>query len=121
MLTERYNYIFGLQKAFFEEPACRELRQEISELHRELSAKYDRDNQKKLLKLVDKLAELRDQVSISAFASGIRLALGIVAELGIEEPYDFEAEEVREAVLYEKKRKDDSDANIGRGTKQGPL
>ena len=50
---------------------------------------------RKLLKLVDLEAELRDEVPLASFVAGFRLAWGIIAELNIEPPYSFAEEEER--------------------------
>ncbi len=58
-----YEYMRGLQRQFFKEPDFPELRQELNELHQELKADRTRDERRKLLKLVDLEAELRDEIS----------------------------------------------------------
>ena len=87
-----YEYMRGLQRQFFKEPDFPELRQELNELHRELTEARPKDERRKLLKLV---AELRDEISLASFAAGFRLAWGIIGELNIEPPYSFAEEEER--------------------------
>ena len=90
-----YEYMRGLHQQFFKEPEFPELRQELNELHRELTEDRPKDERRKLLKLVDLEAELRDEISLASFAAGFRLAWGIIGELSIEPPYSFAEEEER--------------------------
>ena len=78
-----YEYMRGLQRQFFKEPDFPELRQELNELHQELAEDSPKDERRKLLKLVDLEAELRDEISLASFAAGFRLAWGIIGELNI--------------------------------------
>ena len=88
-----YEYMRGLHRQFFKEPDFPELRQELNELHREMTEDRPKDERRKLLKLVDLEAELRDEISLASFAAGFRLAWGIIAELDTEPPYSFAEEE----------------------------
>ena len=90
-----YEYMRALQRQFFGEPDFSELRRELHELHRELTENRPRDERRKLLKLVDLEAELRDEISLASFAAGFRLAWVIIGELNIEPPYSFAEEEER--------------------------
>ena len=95
------NYMKALQVQFFMKPDCGELRQEITEIHRALAQGLDKDSRRRLLKLIDLEAELRDEVSLASFLSGFKLAWGIAQELG--KPYSFAAdEETRACELAEK-------------------
>ena len=90
-----YEYMRALQRQFFREPDFPELRRELNELHRELTEDRPKDERRKLLKLVDLEAELRDEISLASFAAGFRLAWVIIGELNIEPPYSFAEEEER--------------------------
>ena len=90
-----YEYMRGLQQQFFKEPDFPALRQGLNELHRELTEDRPKDERRKLLKLVDLEAELRDEISLASFTAGFRLAWGIIGELNIEPPYSFAEEEER--------------------------
>lgn len=97
-----YDYMRALQQKFFTEPDCTELRQEIQQIHHHMKSKLSRENRRQLLKLIDLEMELCEQISLSSFAAGFRLATGIAEELSREEPYSFERdEEQRAAVLLE--------------------
>ena len=90
-----YEYMRALQRQFFREPDFPELRRELNELHRELAEDRPKNERRKLLKLVDLEAELRDEISLASFAAGFRLAWVIIGELNIEPPYSFAEEEER--------------------------
>ena len=100
-----YEYMRGLQRQFFREPDFRELRRELHELHRELAENRPKEERRKLLKLVDLEAELRDEISLASFAAGFRLAWGIISELSMEPPYSFAEEEERR--MGQQQRRDD--------------
>ena len=102
-----YEYMRGLQRQFFKEPDFSELRQELNELHRELTEDRPKDERRKLLKLVDLEAELRDEISLASFTAGFRLAWGIIVELNIEPPYSFAEEEERRMGQLADLRRDD--------------
>ena len=100
-----YEYMRGLQRQFFKEPDFSELWQELHDLHREMTENKPKDERRKLLKLVDLEAELRDEISLASFAAGFRLAWGIIAELSTEPPYSFAEEEERR--MGQQQRRDD--------------
>lgn len=80
-------YLRKLRQTFFEEPEYPELHQEIAETRQTLSKSLDPDRRRKLLALVDAMEALQDEVSLAAFAAGIRFALGLVGELRTDEQY----------------------------------
>ena len=102
-----YEYMRGLHQQFFKEPEFPELRQELNELHQELTEDRPKDERRKLLKLVDLEAELRDEISLASFAAGFRLAWGIIGELSIEPPYSFAEEEEHRGGQRADLRRDD--------------
>ena len=102
-----YEYMRGLHQQFFKEPEFPELRQELNELHRELTEDRPKDERRKLLKLVDLEAELRDEISLASFVAGFHLAWGIIGELNIEPPYSFAEEEERRMGQLPNLRRDD--------------
>ena len=94
--TRLYNYLRGLQDIFYEAPEFEELQQEVDQLYNDLSSKLEQENRHKLLKLVDNSTEISEERSLAAFAAGMRLAFGIMAELHLEPFYSFDdAEENR--------------------------
>ena len=97
----------GLQLQFFKEPNFPERRHELNALHQELTEGRPKDERRKLLKLVDLEAELRDEISLASFTAGFRLAWGIIGELNIEPPYSFAEEEERRMGQLADLRRDD--------------
>ena len=102
-----YEYMRALQRQFFGEPDFPELRRELHELHRELAEDRPKNERRKLLKLVDLEAELRDETALASFAAGFRLAWGIISELSMEPPYSFAEEEERRMGQLAEQRRDD--------------
>ena len=102
-----YKYMRALQRQFFREADFPELRRELHELHRELAEDRLKNERRKLLKLVDLEAELRDEISLASFTAGFRLAWGIIGELNIEPPYSFAEEEERRMGQLADLRRDD--------------
>lgn len=90
-----YDYMQALQARFSPESLCAEQQAEVMRLHQRLEKKLDRENQIRLLELVDADARLRDDVSLESFIAGFRLACGIAHELGAEPPYSFRQKEQR--------------------------
>ena len=75
------------------------------QFHQALTEGKAKPERRKLLKLVDLEAELRDEISLASFAAGFRLAWGIIAELSTEPPYSFAEEEERR--MGQQQRRDD--------------
>ena len=101
-----YEYMRGLHQQFFKEPDFPALRQEINEIHQALTEGRAKPERRKLLKLVDLEAELRDEISLASFVAGFRLAWGIIAELNTEPPYSFAEEEERRMGQLAEQRRD---------------
>ncbi len=87
------DYMMALHQRFCKEPACREVRKQISEVERDLRLALDRQGQEQLLKLVDLENELRENISLESFLSGFKLALGIAAELAPSYSFDDDEEQ----------------------------
>jgi hypothetical protein len=92
-----YEYMKALQQRFFKEPECAEARREIDEIHRQLAGQMAKDDRRKLLKMTDLEIGLRDDVSLTSFVAGFRLAWGIISEMYAEPPYSFADEEEKRA------------------------
>ena len=89
------DYMMALHQRFCKEPECREIKEQIREVERDLHQVLDRRGQEQLLKLADLENELLDVTSLESFLSGFKLALGIAAELA--PPYSFDDEEEQRA------------------------
>ena len=87
------DYMMALHQMFCKEPECREVRNQISEVERDLHQTLDRRRQAQLLKLADLQNELLDETSLESFLSGFKLALGIAAELAPSYSFDDDEEQ----------------------------
>lgn len=87
------DYMMALHQRFCKEPECREVRKQLLEVEQELHQKLDRRGQEQLLKLADLENELLDETSLESFLSGLKLGLGIAAELAPSYSFDDDEEE----------------------------
>ena len=87
------DYMMALRQRFCKEPECREVKQPIREVERDLHQALDRRGQEQLLKLADLENELQDEISLGSFLSGFNLALGITAELAPSYSFDDDEEQ----------------------------
>ena len=83
------DYMQALRERFVGE--CDQNRcQEIHTLREEISQKLSKEDRRKLLRLVDLEAALREDYALENFLVGFKLAWGLCQELG--EPYDYRKE-----------------------------
>ena len=75
-----YEYMRALRQRFFVEPDVA-LQREIEESWRRLSNRVSKEDQKRILGLVDLQAALLEETTLVSFVSGFQLALGIAGEL----------------------------------------
>ena len=87
------DYMMALHQRFCKEPECREIKQQIREVKRDLHQTLDRRGQEQLLKLADLNNELQEEISLESFLSGFKLALGIAAELAPSYSFDDDEEQ----------------------------
>ena len=93
-----YDYMKALQRQFETTPrSTQELADEISQAHKELSSRLEKEEKKLLLRLVDMEDALRGVATLHSFTCGYRLACGIQKELAQEAPYSFAKEEEERA------------------------
>ena len=83
------DYMQALRERFVGE-CGRERHQEIHTLRKEISQKLSKEDRRKLLRLVDLEAALREDYALENFLAGFKLAWGLHQELG--EPYDYRKE-----------------------------
>ena len=83
----------ALHQRFCKEPECREIKQKIREVERDLHQTLDRRGQEQLLKLADLQNELQEDISLESFLSGFKLALVIAAELAPFYSFDDDEEQ----------------------------
>ena len=87
------DYMKALHQRFCKEPECREVRKKLEAVHQDLYQALDRRGQAQLLKLADLENELLDETSLESFLSGLKLGLGIAAELAPSYSFDDEEEQ----------------------------
>ena len=89
-----YEYMRALRQRFFKEPDI-PLQREIEQGWRSLSERVSKEDQRRILGLVDLQATLLEETTLASFVSGFQLALGIAGELT---PYSFARDEEDRAV-----------------------
>lgn len=99
------DYMMALHQRFCKEPECREIKEQIREVERDLHQVLDRRGQEQLLKLADLENELLDVTSLESFLSGFKLALGIAAEL--TPSYSFDDDEEQRVCEALRQRRDE--------------
>ena len=87
------DYMMALHQRFCKEPECREVRKGLEAVYQELHQVLDRRGQEQLLKLADLENELLDETSLESFLSGLKLGLGIAAELAPSYSFDDDEEQ----------------------------
>ena len=87
------DYMMALHQRFCKKPECREVRRQLLEVERDLRLALDRRGQEQLLKLADLENELLDETSLESFLSGLKLGLGIAAELVPSYSFDDDEEQ----------------------------
>ena len=89
-----YDYMKSPQQQFESKPEyIQDLKTEVNQAHKELSARLEKEDRRLLLKLVDLEDALRCEATLHSFVSGYRLACGIHYELSAEPMYSFDREE----------------------------
>ena len=89
-----YDYMKSLQRYFETKPEyIQDLKTEVNQTHKELSARLSKEDRRLLLKLMDLEDALRGEATLHSFVSGYRLACGIHYELSAEPMYSFDSEE----------------------------
>ena len=88
-----YDYMKALEDRF--SPAFRnmEQRQELETYRQAVSALLDKQGRKKLLRLVDAHTAAQEEMALSSFIAGFRLAWGIAMELSADGKYSYEQEQ----------------------------
>ena len=87
------DYMMALHQRFCKEPKCREVRKGLEAVYQELHQALDRRGQEQMLKLADLENELREEIALESFSSGLKLGLGIAAELAPSYSFDDEEEQ----------------------------
>ena len=88
-----YDYMRALEDRFTPEAGNTERRQELEAKRQAVSALLDKQGRKKLLRLVDVHTAVQEEMALSSFIAGFRLAWGIAMELGADGKYSYEQEQ----------------------------
>ena len=97
------DYMMALHQRFCQEPECREVRKELEAVHQGLYQALDRRGQEQLLKLADLENELLDETSLESSLSGLKLGLGIAAELAPSYSFDDDEEQRASEALQQRR------------------
>ena len=88
-----YDYMRALEDRFTPDIGNVERRQELEAKRQAVSALLDKQGRKKLLRLVDAHTAAQEEMALSSFIAGFRLAWGIAMELGADGKYSYEQEQ----------------------------
>ena len=80
-----YDYMAALHRQFFRGPDFTELEEDIEQTRQEVRDCLSKEEQRKLLRLVDIQSLLREEISLASFTAGFQLAWGIAKELELTE------------------------------------
>ena len=84
-----YEYMRALRQRFFSESDVA-VQKEVEKGWRSLSERVSKEDQRRILGLVDMQVALLEETTLASFVSGFQLALGIAGELT---PYSFARDE----------------------------
>ncbi len=88
-----YDYMRALEDRFSPKNNYAEQRQELEAKRQAVSALLDKQGRKKLLRLEDDHTAAQEEMALSSFIAGFRLAWGIATELGADGKYSYEQEQ----------------------------
>ena len=87
------NYMRALEDRFNSRPSY-EQRQQLEAKRQEVSALLDKEGRKKLLQLADAHTLAKEEMALTSFIAGFRLAWGIATELSVDGSYSYEQEQL---------------------------
>ena len=87
-----YDYMRALEDRFNSKPSQAQ-RQQLIAMRQEVSALLDKQGKKRLLRLVDAHTMAQEEMALTSFIAGFRLAWGIVTELSTDSSYFCEQEQ----------------------------
>ena len=79
-----YDYMRALEDRFNPKSNYAEQHQGLKAKRQAVSALLDKQGRKKLLRLVDAHTAMQEEMALSSFIAGFRLAWGIATELGTD-------------------------------------
>ena len=86
-----YNYMRALEDRFAPRPN-RKQRRKLEAKRQKVSALLEKEDKKKLLRLVDAHTMAQEEIALSSFIAGFRLAWGIAMELEADGSYSYQQE-----------------------------
>ena len=86
-----YNYMRALEDRFAPRPNRKQHRK-LAAKRQKVSALLDKEGKKKLLRLVDAHTMAQEEIALSSFIAGFRLAWGIAMELEADDSYSYQQE-----------------------------
>ena len=89
------DYMQALRERFTGE-CDRERRRELHDLRKEISQGISKEYRRKLLRLVDLEAALREDYALENFLAGFKLAWGLYQELRV--PYEYRKEQEQHSI-----------------------
>ena len=87
------DYIRALHQRFFQEPDVSELEEDIENTRREVRNGLDKVQRRRLMRLVDSQNLVIEEISLTSFTAGFKLAWGLSKELEADGLYSFDEEE----------------------------
>ena len=84
-----YDYMRVLEDRFAPKPNNKR-RQELETKRQEVATLLDKQGRKKLLRLVDAHTMVQEEMALTSFIAGFRLAWGIAMDLGANGSYSYE-------------------------------
>ena len=84
-----YDYMRALEERFNSKPSY-EQRQQLIAMRQKVSALLDKEGRKKLLQLVDAHTLAKEEMALTSFIAGFRLAWRIATELNTDNSYSYE-------------------------------
>lgn len=88
-----YDYMRALENRFNSKSSCKQ-RQQLEAMRQEVAALLDKEGRKKLLRLVDAHTMAQEEMALTSFISGFRLAFGIAMELDAGVSYFYDQEQI---------------------------
>lgn len=87
-----YDYMRALEDRFAPKPNHKQ-RRDLEDKRQEVAALLDKQGRKKLLRLVDTYTMAQEEMALTSFIAGFRLAWGIAMELRVDGSYSYEQEQ----------------------------
>lgn len=87
------DYMRALHQRFYREPDFSELEDDIENTRQEVRDYLNKMQRRRLMHLVDSQNLLKEEISLSSFIAGFKLAWGLSKELEVDGLYSFDEEE----------------------------